>query len=123
MSGRLKCEHTPPQTSITCLDWGYYGSSRQDEERPSKKKRRKLKESQDHGERGGEVVVALGTDRSEIQMFSPADSRVLATLRGGHMHGVRDFKFKEHGMASEAWSIGGDDKLVQWSLNDASSVR
>ena len=124
-SGRLRCEHTPQRTHITCLDWGFFGSgNRNNHQEPSKKKRKKLAGSingshADHGD----TVVAFGTNHSEIQLFSPAEAKVVATLKGAHAHGIRDFKFKDHGSSFEAWSLDGDGKIVQWDLRNGTSLR
>ena len=126
VSGRLKCEHAAPGANITCLDWGYYGSiaHRMSDEQPSKKKRRKLErangDSTSHRE---DVVVAIGTSQSEIHLFSPAETKTLAVLKEGHTLGIRDFMFKNFGLSSEAWSVGGDGKLVQWDLRNGSISR
>lgn len=69
------------------------------------------------------VAIAFGTTASEIQIFSPAEARVLGTLKGAHTQGIRDFKFADHGLQSEGWSIGGDGKLVQWDLKKGKALR
>ena len=68
-------------------------------------------------------VVAFGTSGSEIQMFSPSEAKVVRVLKGGHSQGVRDFKFKHPESSVEAWSLGGDGKLVQWNLRDGVNIR
>ncbi len=63
-----------------------------------------------------DVVVALGTSDSEVQMYSPAEAKNVGTLREAHTQGIRDFRFADKGMNAEGWSIGGDGRLVQWDL-------
>ncbi|RMD41259.1 hypothetical protein DV735_g3849, partial [Chaetothyriales sp. CBS 134920] len=102
-TGRLRCQHNAkPLTSITCLDWG----------RSGKKKSRS----------GEEVVVAYGTSDAEIVLFSPAAATTFGSLVGGHERGIRDFKFSQH-ERGDAWSLGGDGKLVQWNLQTGQPVR
>lgn len=69
-----------------------------------------------------DVVVAYGTSKSEICMFSLAEGKVVGTLRGGHDRDVRDFKFLPADNL-EAWSIGGDGKLIQWNLETDQATR
>ena len=62
------------------------------------------------------VVVAFGTSDSEVNMFSPAEAKVVGSLREAHMQGIRDFKFADNEIHAQGWSIGGDGRLVQWDL-------
>ena len=68
-------------------------------------------------------MVAFGTDHSEIHLYSPAEAKIVAVLKGSHSHGIKDFKFKEHGISFEAWSVDGDGKLVQWDLRNGTGSR
>ena len=61
-------------------------------------------------------MVAIGTSDSEVHLFSPAEAKVVASLREAHTQGIRDFKFANDGLHAEGWSIGGDGRLVQWDL-------
>ena len=61
-------------------------------------------------------MVALGTSDSEVQMFSPAEAKIVASLTEAHTQGIRDFRFTDNGINAEGWSIGGDGRLVQWDL-------
>ena len=123
ISGTLKCERTIPRANITCLDWGYYGSKHRSSEKHAKKKRRKLEASNGDSSHGEDVVLALGTNHSEIHLFSPVKDEILAVLKEGHTLGIKDFKFKDFGSSSEAWSLGGDGKLVQWNVRKHKVVR
>ena len=60
--------------------------------------------------------MALGTTDSEVNMFSPAEAKIVGSLREAHTQGIRDFKFAENGIHAQGWSIGGDGRLVQWDL-------
>ena len=71
----------------------------------------------------GDIVVAFGTNHSEIRLFSPAEAKGVSTLKGAHAHGIKDFKFKDYGVSFEAWSLDGDGKLVEWNLRDGTSSR
>lgn len=111
---------------MTCLDWGYYGENhpdRQHQEFNKKRKRNELANGNTSNEKTRSVAIAFGTTASEIQIFSPAEARVLGTLKGAHTQGIRDFKFADHGLQSEGWSIGGDGKLVQWDLKKGKALR
>ena len=109
-TGRLRCTHNAESsTNITCLDWGYYGATQQ--EKTQKKRKRNSQQDND----AGSAVLAYGTDRSEICIFSPAEAKIVGKLSGAHERGVRDFKFSNADF-SESWSLGGDGKLVQWDL-------
>jgi len=68
-------------------------------------------------------VVAFGTSDSDIQMFSPAEIKVVGILQGAHTQGVRDFKFTNGKASAEGWSLGGDGKLAQWNLRTGTSTR
>lgn len=126
-TGRLVCEHAvAPKESITSLDWGYYhGDKPRDREQQSKKKRKRSSgvNGAVDGLDNGDVVVAFGTSSSEIRMYSPSEDKIIGTLSGGHDRGIKDFKFTAKRPGLEGWSIGGDNKLVQWDLRTGQSVR
>ena len=71
----------------------------------------------------GDIVVAFGTNTSDIRMYSPSEDKVVGTLTGAHDKGIKDFKFTADRPAQEAWSIGGDNKLVQWDLRTGQSTK
>ncbi|KAL4817587.1 Dip2/Utp12 family-domain-containing protein [Aspergillus spinulosporus] len=112
-TGRLQCEHVlGPKELVTSLDWGHYYGRRDQ----SKKKRKRPSDVNGTAELDqGDVVVAFGTNTSDIRMYSPAEDKIVGTLAGGHTGGVKDFKFTAD-RPQEGWSIGGDNKLVQWDL-------
>ena len=126
-TGRLQCEHAiGSKATVTCLDWGYYGENqpnRQHQESNKKRKRNELVNGNTLNGRARIITIALGMTDSEIQLFSPAEARILGTLKGAHTQGIRDFKFADHGLHSEGWSIGGDGKLVQWGLKTGKVLR
>jgi len=116
-TGRLRCQHvTRPGTTITSLDWGYYGKTYPEQQQGGKKEKKREQN------RTGNVVVAYGTSASEICMFSPAEGRVIGNLSEAHERGIRDFKFHV-GNHQEGWSIGGDGRLVQWDLTNGQPTR
>lgn len=125
-TGRLQCDHAiGSKTSITCLDWGYHGANYQGRHHKESQKKRKRTE-QINGALPGEgsmPVIAFGTSDSEIHLFSPAESKVVKLLGDAHIHGVRDFKFREDGLHGEGWSVGGDGKIVQWDLRKGRVLR
>lgn len=123
-TGALQCEHSvAPRESITSLDWGYTDSSRE----PGSKKKRKRKSSAngavDDDKSGREPVIAFGTSSSDIHVYSTAEAKVLYTLTGVHEGGIKDFKFATGETSSQGWSIGGDNRLVQWDLVSQKSLR
>lgn len=126
-TGRLRCEHTiNSKASITCLDWGYYGENHRDRQHQESKKKRKrsdLVNGDGPNDQSRNVVVALGTSDSEVQMFSPAEAKFVGSLRDAHTQGIRDFKFANNGIHAEGWSIGGDGRLVQWDLRNNRVLR
>ncbi|BCS20641.1 small subunit (SSU) processome component [Aspergillus puulaauensis] len=120
-TGRLQCEHVlGPKELVTSLDWGHHAGRRDQ----SKKKRKRP--SDVNGAADGldqsDVVVAFGTNTSDIRMYSPAEDKIVGTLAGGHTGGIRDFKFTAD-RPQEGWSIGGDNKLVQWDLATGQTTR
>lgn len=123
LTGRVRCDHAiASKASINCLDWGYYNRRNSDfDQHQSKKKRKRNHEV--NGEAGGDVVVAFGTSDSDIQMFSPAEDKIVGKLQGAHTQGIRDFKFTNRKDAAEGWSLGGDGKLAQWDLRTGTSIR
>ncbi len=56
-------------------------------------------------------------------MFSPAEAKVIGTLSGGHERTVTDFKFSPSTDYREGWSIGEDQKLIQWDLSKNQAIR
>ncbi|ODM23213.1 hypothetical protein SI65_00802 [Aspergillus cristatus] len=116
-TGRLQCEHVlAPKETITSLDWGYY-SGRQQKDQQSKKKRKRPSDVNGAGGSDlGDVVVAFSTSSSDIRMYSPAEDKIVGSLANGHEKGIKDFKFTAGRSSQEGWSIGGDNKLVQWDL-------
>ncbi|KAJ5762446.1 uncharacterized protein N7511_005828 [Penicillium nucicola] len=124
-TGRLQCEHAlGPKETITSLDWGYYGGSGKGRDQ-SKKKRKRGSDVNGaiDGLDQGDIVVAFGTSTSDIRMYSPAEDKIVGTLTGAHEKGIKDFKFTADRPGQEAWSIGGDNKLVQWDLRTGQSIK
>ena len=124
-TGRLQCEHAlGPKETVTSLDWGYYGGSGKGRDQ-SKKKRKRGSDVNGavDGLDQGDIVVAFGTNTSDIRMYSPSEDKVVGTLTGVHDKGIKDFKFTADRPAQEAWSIGGDNKLVQWDLRTGQSTK
>lgn len=123
-TGRLQCEHVlGPKETVTSLDWGYYSSTKKDRDQQSKKKRKRPSDVNGNGFDQGDVVVAIGTSASEIRMYSPVEDKIVGTLANGHEKGIRDFKFTSSRPGQEGWSIGGDNKLVQWDLFTGKTTR
>ena len=127
-TGRLQCEHAiESNASITCLAWGYIDSHRhQDLHYTISKKKRKrieLENGDTASDTARNVVLAFGNTASKVHLFSPVEARIVSTLEGGHTNGIRDFEFTGHGIHGQGWSIGGDGRLVQWSLKDARILR
>ncbi|KAL3464109.1 Dip2/Utp12 family-domain-containing protein [Aspergillus heterothallicus] len=113
-TGRLQCEHgLGPKEVVTSLDWGHYAGRK--EQSKKKRKRHSDVNGATDGLDQGDVVVAFGTSTSDIRMYSPSEDRIVGNLTGGHTGGVKDFKFTVDG-PQEGWSVGGDNKLVQWDL-------
>ncbi|OQD87667.1 hypothetical protein PENANT_c005G09138 [Penicillium antarcticum] len=124
-TGRIQCEHAlGPKETITSLDWGYYGGSGKGRDL-SKKKRKRGSDVNGaiDGLDQGDIVVAFGTSTSDIRMYSPAEDKIVGTLTGAHDKGIKDFKFTADRPGQEAWSIGGDNKLVQWDLRTGQSIK
>lgn len=117
-SGRLQCEHTlEPGVAVTCLTWGYYGTpgfQPAQKENSRKRKRSSQANGTDATDKPGDVVLAFGTNSSDIWFYSPSEAKVVKTLQGGHSSGVRDFKFINEGRTNSAWSVGGDGQLALW---------
>ena len=99
------------------MRWGrYYGSAGSDD-RPAKKRKTKTGTADSQQ---GSVVVAVGyATEPRIDLYSPAQGKVVTSLTEAHSQGIRDFRFAS-GSARKAWSLGGDGKLVEWSLDDGS---
>lgn len=122
-TGRLQCEHAlSPKETVTSLDWGYYTGKNRDQSKKKRKRGSDVNGNAD-GFDQGDVVVAFGTSNSEIRMFSPTEDKVVGTLTGAHEKGVKDFKFTAGRPGQEGWSIGGDNKLIQWDLRTGKTIR
>lgn len=123
-TGRLQCEHVlGPKETVTSLDWGYYPGRQKDQQSKKKRKRPSDVNGAGGGFEQGDVIVAFGTSSSDIRMYSPAENKLVGTLADGHEKGVKDFKFTAGRSVQEGWSIGGDNKLVQWDLRTGQSLR
>ena len=123
-TGRLKCEHAvESKASITCLDWGYYNFGYPDSSRSSNKKRKRSEEVNGSVSDRDTSAIAFGTSESEIHIFSPSQTKLVGVLKGGHVQGIRDFKFAPSVKSRDGWSLGGDGKLVQWDLQQGISTR
>lgn len=123
-TGQLKCEHTIGfKASITCLVWGYYGMPGRILHHNSSKKKRKRSDEINGDSEHHNAVVAVGTNHSEIHMFSPSEGTIVGTLKDVHTKGIYDFKFVNDGGSSVAWSLGGDNKLVEWNLLNGKPLR
>jgi U3 small nucleolar RNA-associated protein 5 len=123
VSGRLRWEHAAGTSTVACLSWGAGGSSpRAVGQQPSKKRRKVLDDANGAGsDAAAGAVVAYGTHRSEIHLIA-LDGTPAQVLRDGHTLGIRDFRFVGHGL-SEAWSVGGDGRLVQWDVRMGQKLR
>lgn len=124
-TGRLRCEHKiTSRATISCLDWGVNGEHRSDgHHQGSKNKRKRSDKLNGTVPDPKDVVVALGMSDSEIRLFSPSESKVVAVLQGEHTQGVRDFRFSHGELKDNGWSIGGDGKILQWDLRKRKSIR
>ena len=124
-TGRLRCEHTiTSRATISCLDWGVDGENRSDGHlQGSKKKRKRSDKFNGAVPDPKDAVVALGMSDSEIRLFSPSESKVVAVLKGEHTQGIRDFRFSHGEPRDIGWSIGGDGKILQWDLQKRKSIR
>ncbi|KAJ5349615.1 Small-subunit processome Utp12 [Penicillium brevicompactum] len=124
-TGRLQCEHIlGPKETVTSLDWGYYNNSGKGRDL-SKKKRKRGSDvnGAPDGLDQGDIVVAFGTNTSDIRMYSPTEDKVVGILNGAHEKGIKDFKFTAARPAEEAWSVGGDNKLIQWDLRTGKPIQ
>lgn len=123
-TGQLKCEHTIGfKATITCLVWGYYGTPGRIPHHNSSKNKRKRSDEVNGDSETHNAVVAVGTNHSEIHMFSPSEGTIVGTLKDVHTKGIYDFKFVNDGVSSVAWSLGGDNKLVEWNLLNGKPLR
>ncbi|KAI4203304.1 MAG: hypothetical protein LQ350_002001 [Teloschistes chrysophthalmus] len=127
VTGRLRCEHAlSPQATVSCLDWGFHGFGHP--ERGSKELGKKRKRTEEingtaAAHQPQDVMLALGTSNSEIELYSPGAAKLVGVLKDVHTQGIRDFKFANAGRDSVGWSIGGDGKLVRWDLQGAKSTK
>ena len=124
-TGRLRCDHAiASKATINSLDWGHFGENHSDRRHQESNKKRK-RHTQPNGSEPEHtnIVLAFGTSDSEILMVSPHESNIVGTLRGAHTQGIKDFKFAEASTRHQGWSIGGDNKLVQWDLQNGQSLR
>ena len=120
-TGQLRCNHAiGPSASVTCVDWGYHGRKKPHDSSLEGGKKRKRSV---YAQVTGEVVVAFGTSRSEIYLYSPAEAKIVNVLKDGHTHGIKDFKFAHDGLEHQAWSAGGDSRLVQWNIKNNTQTR
>ncbi|MCJ1244032.1 Small subunit (SSU) processome component [Trapelia coarctata] len=123
-TGHLKCDHEIGfKARITCLQWGYCDTPGKIPYHNSSKKKRKRSDEVNGVSEHHDAVVAVGTNQSEIHMFSPSEGKIVSTLKDGHTHGISDFKFVDDGTSSVGWSLGGDSNLVEWNLLNGVPIR
>ena len=122
-TGSLRCDYPiASKATVSCLDWGLYRChSSEGSKEHARKKRKRPGAVEDL--RGSDVVIAYGMSDSEIQIFSPSQAQVMATLKGAHSLGIRDVKFVDGGEPAQIWSVGGDNKLVQWDIRTGNVIR
>lgn len=124
ITGKLQCDlPLAPKEEITSLDWGYHSTRLNDQSKKKRKRHSGVNGAGPDGLDQGDVVIAVGTNKSDIRMYSPSIDKVVATLSGAHDKGIKDFKFTANRPAEEGWSIGDDKKLVQWDLHTGQSRR
>lgn len=108
---------------MTSLDWGYFPTKSKEHPKKKRKRHSDVNGATAHGLDQGDAVIAIGTNRSDIRMYSPSMDKVVTTLSGAHDKGIKDFKFTDKKPGQEGWSIGDDNKLVQWDLHTGQSIR
>ena len=125
ITGRLRCEHTiNGKATINCLDWGHNCENHSEHPPLESKKKRKRRERDNASQPDSkDVVLAFGTSDSEIQLFSPSESKIVRVLREAHTQGVRDFRFIDSGYNGKGWSVGGDGRIVQWNIQAGQPIR
>lgn len=106
---------------INCIAWGQSGKGSISDSTISKK-RRKLDGSRSIDSTSNPVVIAIGTNQAEIELFSPSEGKVVAVLEHAHPTGTKDFAFEGQG-STHAWSLGVDGSLIQWDLSSMKSVQ
>ncbi|KAI4258976.1 MAG: hypothetical protein LQ352_000972 [Teloschistes flavicans] len=127
VTGRLRCEHAlAPKATVSSLAWGFY-CSRHPKRGPKGLGKKRKRTEEINGTPAvhqlQDVVLALATSNSEIELYSPCAAKLVGILKGVHTQGIRDFKFADAGRDSVGWSIGGDGKLVRWDLQEAKSTK
>lgn len=91
---------------------------------PSKKRKRDTVVNGLGREKETDVVIAYGTNDSEIKFYSPAKAAIVGALEGVHTQGIKVFRFSSgEGKSAGGWSVGGDGKLVQWDIQKGTPVR
>ena len=114
----MQCEHTVTSgAAVTCLTWGYYGPPGAHKSQIDSKRKRKRSDHINGAEAAGEerdIVLAFGTNKSDIQLFSPAEGKIVKTLRDEAAGDILDFKFINDGKENGAWSVGADGVLRTW---------
>ena len=123
-TGKLYCDHKfGAGVTVNSLDWGYFGHEhQQDDSDHSPRKRRKRGNDVRSPPETRDAVIALGTSSSVIQIFSPAEGKIIGNLGGLHAGGVRDFKFVQND-CTWGWSIGEDNTMVQWDVKAMQATR
>lgn len=117
-NGRLRCDYAIDR-GVTCnsLSW-----STLDDGGKKKRKRKRVEEGNVKGDVDN-VVIALGTNKGSILLFSPTEASLIGKLEGGHVGAVADFKFAGGGKGYSGWSCGSDGKLVEWNWKTQQVVR
>lgn len=123
-TGRLRCEHAfSSKATINCLDWGRYGENHSDRQhQESKKKRKRSEKVNGSAPDPKDVVVSVGTSDSDIHLFSPSEAKIVRSLPREHTQGVRDFRFADGGSNGQAWSVGGDGRIIKWNIWTGESI-
>ena len=123
LTGELKCEYSPPREHITCINWASCGHRTNfSGSQPAKKKRRRQEAVEGANGNNG-AVIAIGTKRNYIELFSPFESKIVGVLNPAHDSGTQDFKCQHYGSGSQACSLGLDGSLILWDLSAKVQVR
>lgn len=70
-------------------------------------------------------VVAIGTNKGDILLYSPAQNSIISTLTGTHEFPITyiDATSTVSGISSNIWSCDNSGKIVEWNLKTNAAVR
>lgn len=126
-SNALQVDYTLPKgVTVQTIAWVYASLGKTGLKKTQKKKRRSLTTTgngQDLANSDFEnALVAIGTNKGDILIFSPAQNSILFTLSGVHAVPVTSLA-NDNISSSKLWSCDKSGRVAEWDLSLQKNIR